>query len=80
MAAAKKKSPSRTKILVLSGPNLQLLGTREPAIYGTETLGGIHRRLVARGKELDAAVSAVESRTTDPYTAIEKLLTDFRAR
>ena len=48
MAAAKKKSPSRTKILVLSGPNLQLLGTREPAIYGTETLGGIHRRLVAR--------------------------------
>ena len=61
MAAAKKKSPSRTKILVLSGPNLQLLGTREPAIYGTETLGGIHRRLVARGKELDAAVTCAQS-------------------
>ena len=44
------------KILCISGPNLQLLGTREPEIYGTETLAGLHARLKTRGKELGAKV------------------------
>jgi 3-dehydroquinate dehydratase-2 len=57
--AAAKASPS--KILVLSGPNLQLLGTREPEIYGRETLGEIHKRVKARGKELGVAVDAFQS-------------------
>jgi 3-dehydroquinate dehydratase-2 len=48
-------------VLVLSGPNLQLLGTREPEIYGSETLADVHKRLVARGKELGVRVIARQS-------------------
>jgi 3-dehydroquinate dehydratase-2 len=47
--------------LVLSGPNLQLLGTREPEIYGKETLADIHRRLADRARELGVTVEAFQS-------------------
>jgi 3-dehydroquinate dehydratase-2 len=47
-----------TRILCVSGPNLQLLGTREPAVYGRETLPEIHARLEARGRALGAEVTA----------------------
>lgn len=43
-------------VLVLNGPNLNLLGTREPAIYGHDTLSDIAARLEARGAELGIAV------------------------
>jgi 3-dehydroquinate dehydratase-2 len=46
------------RVLVISGPNLQLLGTREPAIYGKETLDEIHARLSARGDALGLSVDA----------------------
>ncbi len=46
------------RILCLSGPNLQLLGKREPEIYGKETLPEIHARLAARGAELGVEVDA----------------------
>lgn len=51
----------RARILVLSGPNLQLLGTREPEIYGKETLADIHARLAARGTDLGVAVECFQS-------------------
>ncbi len=42
-ASSKKASPFR--VLTISGPNLQLLGTREPEIYGTTTLAELHEEL-----------------------------------
>ncbi len=49
------------KILVLNGPNLHLLGTREPDVYGLETLDGILARVEARARELDATVESFQS-------------------
>ncbi len=40
------------KIAVINGPNLNLLGTREPAVYGTETLADIESGLLKVAKEL----------------------------
>ncbi len=42
--------------LVLNGPNLNLLGTREPEIYGTETLSDLQARMHKRAKDLRCAV------------------------
>lgn len=59
------------RILCISGPNLQLLGTREPAVYGKETLSEIHGRLAARASELGATV---EVRQTNHEGAIVDLI------
>ena len=48
-------------VLILHGPNLNLLGAREPAIYGHETLDGINARLRTLGEELGVAVEAQQS-------------------
>jgi len=48
-------------ILLINGPNLNALGTREPAIYGTVTLAQIFDMLRKRGAELDAGVESFQS-------------------
>jgi 3-dehydroquinate dehydratase-2 len=50
-----------TRVLVLNGPNLNLLGTREPDIYGATTLAEIDERLVRRGAELGIEVETFQS-------------------
>jgi 3-dehydroquinate dehydratase II len=56
---------SNKNILLLNGPNLNLLGTREPAIYGGDTLASIEQRLgqlaAAGGAKLSAFQSNAES-------------------
>ena len=49
------------RILCISGPNLRLLGTREPGVYGKETLAEIHGRLTARASELGVTLVAQQS-------------------
>ena len=49
------------RVLVLSGPNLQLLGTREPEIYGRTTLAQIHAELATLAAARGAAVECRQS-------------------
>lgn len=48
-------------ILVLNGPNLNLLGTRQPEIYGSDTLADIEARMRERGSQLDLAIDFRQS-------------------
>ena len=50
-----------TQVLVLEGPNLNLVGTREPEIYGDETLEEIHERIGARAQELGLDIAFFQS-------------------
>lgn len=78
MAAARPKKPGsgstgpgrpRARVLVLNGPNLNLLGTREPAVYGSDRLADIEARLTelatARGAALVAFQSNAEHELVD---------------
>ncbi|MCS6899801.1 MAG: type II 3-dehydroquinate dehydratase [Myxococcales bacterium] len=49
------------RVLVVSGPNLQLLGQREPALYGTTTLAEIHARLQRIAAEAQTEIDARQS-------------------
>jgi 3-dehydroquinate dehydratase II len=49
------------RLLLLNGPNLNLLGTREPSLYGTETLEAIEHRAAAVARETGHELIAVQS-------------------
>jgi len=49
------------RIVVVNGPNLNLLGKREPHIYGTRTLADLAKTVRAKGRELGLQVSMFQS-------------------
>jgi len=57
MSAAARRKP----ILVINGPNLNMLGTREPEVYGTATLADIDAALAKLAKELGWALETFQS-------------------
>ncbi|NBU26655.1 MAG: 3-dehydroquinate dehydratase [Caulobacteraceae bacterium] len=65
-------------IFVLSGPNLNLLGVREPDIYGHETLADIEARCSRRAAEFGLAVVAVEFRQSNQEGVLIDWVQDAR--
>ena len=57
---SRQKSTQR-RVWIIHGPNLNLLGTREPRIYGKERLADIDARLVAIGKKQGALIQCFQS-------------------
>ena len=49
------------KLLILNGPNLNLMGEREPGVYGHESLDDINAQIEQKGKELDFKCSFFQS-------------------
>lgn len=58
---AVKNAKGKRRILVLHGPNLNLLGLREPEIYGNETLADINAALVGQAKAASAELITFQS-------------------
>ena len=50
-----------TKILVIHGPNLNMLGTREPEVYGSDTLESINQTLIGMAGENDITLETFQS-------------------
>ena len=49
------------RILIMNGPNLNLLGEREPGIYGSESLEAINRRLAKKAEKLHVGIDFFQS-------------------
>ncbi len=61
------------KVLVIHGPNLNMLGKREPEIYGTFSLDDINNKLKALAAELGLKLSAIQSNSeSEIIDAIQK--------
>ena len=56
---------ARPRIVVINGPNLDKLGTRQPEIYGSTTLAELEKTLLARGEELGLDVDFFQSNIED---------------
>lgn len=61
MAVSGGNEGEMLSILVLNGPNLNMLGIREPGVYGAVTLAEIEQRLIKLGKTLDAELHFFQS-------------------
>jgi 3-dehydroquinate dehydratase-2 len=57
----KKPKSARSSVLLLNGPNLNLLGTREPHLYGRDTLPLIEKRLAATARAAGIGFAALQS-------------------
>src|ERR1700742_4472138 len=55
------RNDQMARVLLLNGPNLNLLGSREPGIYGAETLESIEKRAAEVAKEIGHELSAFQS-------------------
>jgi len=68
------------KVLVLNGPNLNMLGTREPDVYGHETLGDIEQDCATIGKDLDFLVEFRQTNTEGELVSwVQQAKGDFDA-
>lgn len=68
------------KILVINGPNLNLLGVREPEVYGKETLNDINKKIADAAKLKGAECSFFQSNSEgEIISAIHSVLNDYDA-
>lgn len=56
-----QKNSVNRSVLVIQGPNLNLLGMREPEVYGTITLENIHKKLADLAKQADISLETYQS-------------------
>lgn len=73
-------SAQRAKVLVVNGPNLNLLGTREPEIYGSMSLDDIKEQVEAKASEIGLSVDFRQSNSeSDLVDWIQQARTEFNA-
>lgn len=60
-ASGTESAAPRARILVLQGPNLNMLGVREPQVYGRTTLADIHQTMLDRARASGAQLESFQS-------------------